>query len=102
LELLDIQGDPGSVIAHGDGAMTVAVAVIEPGEQIAAVTATASELWMVVAGSGWVKEADGPRVEVDAGQAVYIERGTVHTKGSASGLTALVIEATDLSRNRPS
>ena len=50
MELLDIRGDPGSVIAHGEGKLTVSVAVIEPGEELAAVTAMIGELWMVVAG----------------------------------------------------
>jgi quercetin dioxygenase-like cupin family protein len=54
-----------------------------------------------VSGRGWVREADGPKVEIDAGQAAYFERGIVHAKGSDHGLTALMVQVHDLHRPTP-
>jgi quercetin dioxygenase-like cupin family protein len=102
VEVIDVEDDPGSALAHGDGRTIVSVKVIEPGGESPSEASATGELWFVVAGNGWVREADGPRLEVDAGQAVYFERGSVHSRGSASGLTALVVEVTDLYRDRPS
>jgi quercetin dioxygenase-like cupin family protein len=113
MEFIDFAHDPGvpitdyashgathALLAEGTGDARVTVVHIEPGGAIGPHPTGSAQLWVIVAGSGWVTEADGPRVEMDSGEAVLIERGTVHAKGSATGLTALVVQITDLRRPR--
>jgi len=54
------------------------------------------QLFCVVAGAGWVAGADGVRHAVRAGQAAVIAHGEVHAKGSATGLSAVMIQLTDV------
>lgn len=58
--------------------------------------ATAPQLLMVVAGSGWVEGGDGQRQAVRAGDAAFWEAGELHTTGTHDGLTAMLVEAADL------
>jgi quercetin dioxygenase-like cupin family protein len=88
-------------LAHGDGDAHVYVVHVDAGGEIGPHEAGFGQLFVVVTGSGWVREADGPRVEVDAGQAAFFPRGTVHSKGSDEGMTAVMIQVTDLYRDLP-
>jgi quercetin dioxygenase-like cupin family protein len=45
--------------------------------------------------------ADGQRIELTAGQGVFFERGEHHSKGSDSGMTALMVQVTDLQLSAP-
>jgi quercetin dioxygenase-like cupin family protein len=114
VEFIEFGHDPGTPItewashdatraplARGDGEAHVTVVHIAPGGELGQHTTGWPQLWIVVSGSGWVSENDGPRVEMDAGEAVLIEGGTVHAKGSAAGMTALVVQATNLHRITP-
>jgi quercetin dioxygenase-like cupin family protein len=58
--------------------------------------ATVRQLFLVVAGTGWVRGKDEPRQPIAAGQAAYWEAGEWHESGSQDGMTAIVIEATTL------
>jgi quercetin dioxygenase-like cupin family protein len=112
MELISFGDDPGEVITqfsshgatsvdlgHGDGEAHVYVVHLEAGGEIGPHHTGFGQLFVVVRGRGWVREADGPRVEIDAGQAAYFERGIVHSKGSDDGLTALMVQVHDLHRN---
>jgi mannose-6-phosphate isomerase-like protein (cupin superfamily) len=55
--------------------------------------AAASQLFVVVRGSGWVADGDGEREPIDAGEAVLWDAGEEHASGSRGGMTALVVEA---------
>jgi quercetin dioxygenase-like cupin family protein len=114
MELIGFGNDPGTVItefashgaasidlAHGDGDAHVYLLRIDPGGEIGTHEAGFGQLLVVVEGRGWIREADGPRVEVDAGQAAYFPRGTVHSKGSDHGMTAVMVQVRDLSRDLP-
>jgi quercetin dioxygenase-like cupin family protein len=114
MEVIDFRNDHGTPItefasrlaasvdlAHGDGEAHVYVVHVDAGGEIGPHVAGFGQLFVVVTGSGWVREADGPRVEVDAGQAAYFPRGTVHAKGSDHGMTAVMIQVTDLYRDLP-
>jgi quercetin dioxygenase-like cupin family protein len=114
VEVIDFHNDRGAPItqfashgaasvdlAHGDGEAHAYVVHIQAGGEIGPHEAGFGQLFVAVSGRGWVREADGPRIELDAGQAAYFPRGTVHSKGSDDGLTAVMLQVTDLYRNLP-
>jgi mannose-6-phosphate isomerase-like protein (cupin superfamily) len=55
--------------------------------------ASVDQLFVVVEGEGWVTGADGERVRVAAGTALYWAAGEEHESGSEKGLTAIVVES---------
>ena len=69
---------------------------IEPGGIIGSHQAGFGQFFLVVAGSGWVSGSDGVQRPLGAGRGAYIERGEIHTKGSDTGLTAIMVQMTDL------
>lgn len=54
------------------------------------------QLFLVMDGSGWVAGADGSRVTLSAGQGAFFENGARHSKGSESGMTALMVQVSSL------
>jgi quercetin dioxygenase-like cupin family protein len=60
------------------------------------------QLFLPLAGSGWVAGADGEHVAIGEGEAAFISRGEVHAKGSETGLTALMVQVRDLNPLRAS
>lgn len=55
-----------------------------------------AQLFLVIAGAGWVSGANGVRVPIACGQAAYFARGELHSKGSDTGMTALMMQVYDL------
>ncbi|HEX6799043.1 MAG TPA: cupin domain-containing protein [Ktedonobacterales bacterium] len=51
------------------------------------------QLFLVVAGEGWVSGADGERVPIRTGQAAFWEPGEEHESGSEQGMAVMVLEA---------
>jgi quercetin dioxygenase-like cupin family protein len=109
MEIINFGDDPGTAITefashgatsidlgNGGGDAHVYVVHLEAGGEIGPHTAGFDQLFVALTGRGWVREGDGPRVELDAGEAAYFERGTVHAKGSDDGLTALMVQVTTL------
>lgn len=58
--------------------------------------ATENQLFMVVQGSGWVRDAHSGRIDINSGQAAFWETGEAHETGTETGLTAIVIEGPGL------
>ena len=58
--------------------------------------AAVSQLFVVVEGEGWVRGETAEQVPIRAGQAAFWEAGEGHASGSASGMTAIVIEGSKL------
>ena len=83
-------------IAFGDGGVTVTCLAVRPGGVIGTHPATGDQLFLVIAGSGWVAGADGMRHPVQAGQGVRWAAGEVHTSGTDTSLTALAVEGSNL------
>jgi quercetin dioxygenase-like cupin family protein len=54
------------------------------------------QLFLVVSGSGWVRNDISGKVPVFKGQAVYWEEGEGHESGSETGMIAIVIEAPEM------
>jgi len=69
---------------------------ISPGGAIGPHKAGFGQLFLVVSGSGWISGGDGVRQPLAAGQGAFIARGEVHAKGSDAGLTAIMVQLTDL------
>ncbi|PKJ54991.1 cupin domain-containing protein [Bacillus sp. SN10] len=60
--------------------------------------AVVSQLLLIVDGEGYVCGANKEKVKVEAGQAVYWEKGEPHETSTEHGLMAIVMEAEDLER----
>jgi quercetin dioxygenase-like cupin family protein len=78
-------GDAHAYVLHFD-----ADAVIGPHE------AGFAQLLFAVSGDGWVAGEDGFRHALREGEAAFIRRGEIHSKGSDSGLIALMVQVRDL------
>jgi hypothetical protein len=49
-----------------------------------------SSIFFAVSGDGWVAAFDGRRRRLAEGQAAFIHKGEIHSKGRDTGLTAMV------------
>ncbi|HKV83983.1 MAG TPA: cupin domain-containing protein [Ktedonobacterales bacterium] len=58
--------------------------------------ATTRQLFLVVAGDGWVTGADRVQHPLSAGEAAFWDAGEWHESGSVSGMTVIVIEGNEL------
>ena len=54
--------------------------------------ATLPQLFIVVEGEGWVESQDQERVAISAGGAAFWNTGEIHSAGTDSNLTAIVVE----------
>jgi hypothetical protein len=88
-------------VAAGDGPAQLTCLVVEPGGVIGTHPATATQLFLVVAGEGWAAGPDGERVAITAGWGARWNAGEEHTTGTDTGLTALALEGTALSLFEP-
>lgn len=84
------------LLADGSGEGHVYVVHIDAGGEIGPHPAGFGQLFIVIRGSGWVAAADGVRRSVGVGQAAVIARGEVHSKGSVSGMSAVMIQIAQL------
>jgi quercetin dioxygenase-like cupin family protein len=87
-------------LGAGHGEAYVYVVHIGAGGEIGPHPAGFGQLFLVVAGEGWVAGGDGVRRPVRAGQGAAIERGEVHAKGSLTGLSAVMIQLAELAPER--
>ena len=54
------------------------------------------QLLLVIDGEGWAAGGNGERVKLSCGQGAYFESGELHSKGSESGMTAIIVQAAKL------
>jgi quercetin dioxygenase-like cupin family protein len=83
-------------LAAGEGEAHAYAVYFEPGGEIGPHEAGFGQLFVALSGNGWVAGADGERVSLAEGQAAFIRRGEIHSKGSETGLTALMVQVRDL------
>ena len=97
-EITDYESHGASAgrLADGFGEAHSYVVHFEPGGAIGRHEAGYGQLFIVVVGDGWVSGDDGVQVEVRAGDVALIDRGEQHAKGSASGMTAVMVQVRDL------
>jgi quercetin dioxygenase-like cupin family protein len=84
-------------LAHGDGAVHSHVIHFEPGGVIGPHPAGFDQIFLVARGSGWVAGCDGVRQPLAEGGGAFIPTGETHSKGSETGMTAVMLQATTLS-----
>ncbi|OJE46565.1 cupin [Bacillus proteolyticus] len=60
--------------------------------------AVVSQLLLIVDGEGYVCGVDKEKVKVEAGQAVFWEKGEFHETSTEKGLMAIVIESEELEK----
>ena len=83
-------------IASGVGEVQLSCLRIGAGGTLGAHAAPGEQIFLVVAGEGWVSGPDGVPVRVSAGTAVRWDAREVHASGSASGMTAIAAEGAAL------
>ena len=83
-------------VAEGEGEAHAYVRYFGPGGEIGPHEAGFGQLFVAVSGAGWVAGGDGRRLPLAQGQAAFIDRGEVHSKGSDTGLTAWMVQVRDL------
>jgi quercetin dioxygenase-like cupin family protein len=79
-------------IARIDGRTQVVCIRLDPGGVLGEHPATVAQLFLVVAGSGWVR-AGADRRDVASGSAAFWEPNELHESGTDDGMTAVVVEA---------
>jgi mannose-6-phosphate isomerase-like protein (cupin superfamily) len=83
----------GVPVSLPDGDAHVACIRLGPGGTLGRHPASVDQLFLVVEGEGWASGADGERVPVAAGTALYWVAGEEHESASENGLTAIVVQA---------
>jgi quercetin dioxygenase-like cupin family protein len=78
--------------ATGSGQGHVYTLRFDAGGQIGRHPAGPAQLFIVVAGDGWVEGGNEERRIVRTGEAAFFSPGEVHAKGSDSGMTAIMIQ----------
>ncbi len=88
-------------IAAGDGRVHLACLTVEPGGVIGTHPAAETQLFLVIAGEGWIAGPDGEQVRIATGWGVRWDAGENHTSGTDTGLIALAIEGATLDLFEP-
>jgi hypothetical protein len=88
-------------IASGPGPVGLTCLTVAPGGTIGAHPAEDAQLFLIVAGEGWVAGPDHARVPLSAGSGVRWNAGQVHTSGTDVGFTAIAVEGTALALFEP-
>jgi quercetin dioxygenase-like cupin family protein len=83
-------------LAEGQGEAHAYVVYLEPGGVIAPHEAGFGQLFVALRGRGWVAGDDGRRLPLDEGEVAFVHRGEVHSKGSETGTTALMVQVREL------
>ena len=82
--------------AEGEGEAHAYVIYFEPGGVIGPHEAGFGQILLALTGSGWVAGGDDQRIALAEGEAAFISRGEVHSKGSENGMTAFMLQVRDL------
>ncbi|MFD8071871.1 cupin domain-containing protein [Streptomyces sp. NPDC059718] len=88
-------------LATGEGPLHLTCLSVEPGGVIGTHPAPVPQMFLVIAGEGWIAGPDGNRVRIAAGQGVRWEQGEDHTSGTDVGFTALAIEGASIELFEP-
>jgi quercetin dioxygenase-like cupin family protein len=96
ISVFDSHGSVAQPLGEGRGEGHVYCVRIEPGGEIGSHEAGFGQLFLVIAGSGWVSGPDGVARPLGVGWGAYIPRGEVHAKGSDTGVTAIMVQLTEL------
>ena len=82
-------------LGSGSGESHSYVLHFEPGGTIGEHKTGFGQLFIVIEGQGWVR-SDGELHQVGVGDTIFLPRGVMHSKGSESGMTAVMVQSFDL------
>jgi quercetin dioxygenase-like cupin family protein len=82
-----------SNIAHLSLEAQAILLFIEPGGRVGDHPAATQQLFLVIAGQGWVRSEEEEPVPIQAGEGAFWEAGERHESGSDEGMTVIVIES---------
>lgn len=97
IEAYASSGASSCELARGRGESHVYVVHFEPGGSIGPHPAGFDQLFLAVKGSGWVAGTDGIRHDVEEQSGAFIPLGENHSKGSETGMVAVMIQASQFS-----
>lgn len=83
-------------LVSGVGPAHVHVVRMEAGGVIGPHEAGFGQLFHVISGVGWAAGPEGTRCPLEPGQAAFISRGELHSKGAQSEILALIIQVEQL------
>lgn len=93
IEDFQSRGASAVQLASGVGSTLVYAIHFEPGGVIGPHQAGFDQIFLVVGGAGWAAGADGMRRPLVSGQAARFSLGELHSKGSDTGMTAIMIQS---------
>lgn len=94
-------GATGSSSVHlgsGSGESHAYVLHFAPGGEIGMHEAGFDQLFLVVSGEAWLI-VEGDSVELGSGEAGVVPRGSMHSKGSKKGGTAVMVQMVHMTRD---
>jgi quercetin dioxygenase-like cupin family protein len=94
ISLFESVASSSVAVGHGTGEVHVYAVHFKANAQIGAHPTGFCQLFLVIQGSGWAAGEDGQRMNLSAGQGVFFEKGEVHSKGSETGMVAVMVQAT--------
>jgi quercetin dioxygenase-like cupin family protein len=83
-------------VARCSGQVRISFIELDPGGVLGMHEAVGPQLFLVVEGSGRVRSGDDAPVPVAQGQGAYWDAGELHETVTDTGLTAIVVEADEL------
>lgn len=89
----DSTGSYSRQLAGGNDGLAVHCVHFEPGGEIGTHPTGRQQLFLVVEGNGWVVGADGVKRDLTPGQGAFFARNESHSKGSTSGMVAIMIQS---------
>jgi hypothetical protein len=96
ISLFESVASSAVALGHGSGEVHVYAVHFGKNSSIGAHPTGFCQLFLVVQGSGWAAGQDGRRVNLRVGQGVFFERGEMHSKGSDTGMIALMVQGTQI------
>lgn len=85
-----------SRVAHVERETAIHCMFLEAGGKVGFHQTIQNQLFLVVAGAGWVRGETGAEIEISVGEAAFWHAGEWHGARTERGLTALVIEGPDV------
>lgn len=83
----------GLARSNDAGALELGVVHLGAGGTLGRQEAVLHQLFLVVAGEGWICGEDGIRLRIRTGEAAHLVAGESHEVGTEAGLTAVALEA---------
>jgi quercetin dioxygenase-like cupin family protein len=83
-------------LGDGSGEVHIYCIYFESESQIGTHPTGYGQLFLVMNGEGWVAGSDGHRIQLKAGLGAFFEPGELHSKGSDTGMTVIMVQVSNL------